>query len=80
MFIPGKVLKTFKAGEEGKFRMEDGKVRPAAALTFCSARFGCPLAHSFRRLPMDAAPPVRCARYTVTLLAAQLSGLLICCA
>lgn len=32
MFIPGKVVKTFKAGEEGKFKMEDGKVRRSANL------------------------------------------------
>jgi len=27
MYIPGKVVRTFKQGEEGKFKLEDGKVR-----------------------------------------------------
>jgi Myosin N-terminal SH3-like domain len=26
MYLPGKVQKTFKAGEDGKVKMEDGKV------------------------------------------------------
>jgi len=27
MYIPGKVVKTFKTGEEGTFKSEEGKVR-----------------------------------------------------
>jgi hypothetical protein len=38
MYIPGKVVRTFKQGEEGKFKLEDGKVR-CMQHTWKQARF-----------------------------------------
>ena len=29
MYVPGQVVKTFKSGEAGTFKGEDGKVRPS---------------------------------------------------
>lgn len=56
MFLPAKVVKSFKPGEEGQIKFEDGKVRGAwhaLSFTCCCA----PAAYPARRFTHTPPPP-----------------------